>query len=649
MRWGTASTLALLAVLALTPRVGAHALLRQSNPEGGAVLQQSPEAVTIAFTEQPEPKLSVIRVLDSAGRAVDRGQVLAVPGHPAELRVPLEPLVKGVYTVSWRTVSRVDGHVTGGAFAFGVGISPSGALLTEVSAPPPSPLAVAARWGLYVGLSGLLGAAWVWTVALRDPPHFEGWYLWTAWGISIGGVVALGVAQAADAGVGIGRVLETALGRALWWRALPILTAGVAIGVGRLPRPHRRRIALAVIGAAAVGAMLAHVLAGHAGASAGVWRWANITIQWAHFTAVGAWTGGLAALLMALRGAPDPRKAVAARRFSTGAGVAIVAVAATGVLRAVDEVGRWEALLTTDFGRLVLVKAGLLVVLAALGAVNRYLSVPAASRSLGGLRRVGGMELAVAGVVLAVVGELTGFAPPSLLQQASRPVSALVVSGADYATSVRLRLEVTPGLPGPNRFVARVVDYDTARPVAAERVTLRFTSLDRPDIGPSTLVLSRAGDGIYEGQGTNLSLDGRWAVSVVVERGITSVEVPVTITARNRPETIRTITAPGQPTLYSIDLPGNRLLDTYLDPGRPGFNEFHATFIDARGSELSIPRLATMLAARPGQTPQAIPVRRFGPGHFIGDAQLGPGDWRLDVIATTGDGEVLQAYLEVHL
>ena len=643
------SALALLGLLALAAPASAHALLRQSDPAAGAVLDRSPEAVTITFTEQPEPTLSFIRVLNSTGGAVPEGPTEAVPGQPLDLRVSLRPLSKGLYTVSWRTVSRVDGHVTGGAFAFGVGITPSATTQPQSTTPPPSPGAVASKWGLYVGLSGLLGAAWVWSIVLRMPPSWGTRYLWIVWACAALGLVGFGAAQAADAGVGIARLLQSALGLALWGRALPILAAGIAIVGVQLSRPPRTPIALGIVGVSASAGMLAQVLAGHAGAGSGPWRWPNVADQWVHFSAVGAWIGGLAALLVAVRGAPDEDKAKAARRFSTGAGIAIGVVAITGVLRAIDEVGSWGALFSTDFGRLVLVKAGLLVVLAALGAINRYRSVPAAPGTLRGLRRVGGAELATAGLVLAVTGVLTGLPPSTLAQGGPAAPPPLVVSGSDFATSVRVRLEVAPGLPGPNQFIAHIADYDTGRSIAADRVTLRFTKPDRPDIGVSTLGLSRAAGGTYQGQGINLSLDGQWTIAAVIERGRESVEVPLALTARSLPQRIRTIEAPGQPTLYSIDLPGNRVLDLYLDPGHPGLNEVHATYIAAAGGELPVPEPAQFTVARSGSAPTALPVRRLGPGHFVADAQLAPGDWELNVTATATDGQVLRVRLTFHI
>ena len=88
---------------------------------------------------------------------------------------------------------------------------------------------------------------------------------------------------------------------------------------------------LVLVGAAAAAAMLAHVLAGHAAANPGPWERANVAVQWIHFAAVGAWIGGLAALLTGLPAVGREERARATRRFSTAAAFLLGAVAATGV------------------------------------------------------------------------------------------------------------------------------------------------------------------------------------------------------------------------------------------------------------------------------------------------------------------------------
>ena len=638
-----------LGALAIAPRVSAHALLLQANPANGATLAGPPQVVTLTFTEDPEPSLSSVRVLTPSGRQVSRGPAHVVPGRPSTLRVDLDPLSTGVYTVTWRTVSRVDGHVTGGAFAFGVGVTPSAESVSEVTSPPPSVLGGVARWMLYAGLSVLIGAGWVWTLAFPGAAAGSWRILWVAWIAAALGIVGLEEAQRADAGVDIARFMQTSLGYSLEWRALPLVAIAGSLVTGGPLTGLGRRVCLAVVGVLTLLAILAHIEGGHAAAASGAWRPVNLMVQWLHVSAVGAWIGGLAALVVALGRAPDDDRTAAVRRFSTVAGVLIVVVAATGTARAIDEVGSWGGLITTRYGQLVLVKAGLLILLGVLGALNRYRSVPAAARTLVGLRRIGAAELVVAAVTFMIAAVLTQSAPAIFAVHAAGNTTRIVATGNDFATSVRARLQVDPGLPGPNRFVADLRDYDTGQPIQTSRVSLRFVSADRPDLGPSTLNLTRTSNRTYQGQGPNLSLEGKWNVVVSVERGVNSVEIPLTVVVPSQPQRVRTIQAPGQPTLYSIDLSGGRVLDAYLDPGRAGFNEVHATYIDAAGRELPVPGLATMTMNRQGTAPIALPVRRFGPGHFIGDATLGRGEWQLEIVATTAGGEVLRTRLTIRL
>ena len=101
---------------------GAHALLRESDPAAGSSLEKAPDRVVLTFTERPEEGLSGIQVLDTGGKPVQRGESAPVSGAPLRLAVGLGDLADGTYTVSWRIVSKDDGHVTAGSFAFGVGV-----------------------------------------------------------------------------------------------------------------------------------------------------------------------------------------------------------------------------------------------------------------------------------------------------------------------------------------------------------------------------------------------------------------------------------------------------------------------------------------------------------------------------------------------
>ena len=100
------AALILLGLMLVSPSAQAHALLKGSEPTDGSQLQKSPSAVLLTFTEDPDPALSIVHVIDSNGNDVEKGKARAVPGAPDELIVEVGSLPNGVYTVSWRTVSR---------------------------------------------------------------------------------------------------------------------------------------------------------------------------------------------------------------------------------------------------------------------------------------------------------------------------------------------------------------------------------------------------------------------------------------------------------------------------------------------------------------------------------------------------------------
>ncbi|MDQ4130468.1 MAG: copper resistance protein CopC, partial [Actinomycetota bacterium] len=212
-----------LFVVAPAAPASAHALLRTSEPADGARVETAPSLVTLVFTEQPEPGLASVQVLDPSGGSVERGPPEPVAGNPLSLRVPLKPLPEGAYTVAWRVVSRVDGHVTAGAVAFGVGVAPKDVASTGVGrvlqAPPPSPLEVVGRVAFLAGLVALLGAGVVGAVAFRGLPAGVRPVVAGAWATSMLAVLALFETQRKAAGSAVGDFLATYLGRALLARA----------------------------------------------------------------------------------------------------------------------------------------------------------------------------------------------------------------------------------------------------------------------------------------------------------------------------------------------------------------------------------------------------------------------------------------------
>jgi copper transport protein len=645
-RVGIAVGAGVLLALALPQPAGAHAILSSSDPAEGERLTEAPQAVVLRFTEAPELALSTVTLLDRSGAPLETGQPAAVPGDAGALAVTVPDLEQDVYTVTWRTVSKVDGHPSAGTFAFGVGVSPlqvAPAVAPAVETPEPSPLEMAGRLILFLGLGLVVGATWVGALVFVECPwpvrRTAGW----AWGASVIGLTLLAVAQWQGSEVGFAQFLPTAPGRALLYRAGAVALAGTALLAAAL-WPRSRRTWLLLAGVAGAGAILAHVIAGHA-AARGDLAWAKVLAQWVHFLAVGVWLGGLAALLLGVRGKPSELKGAAVRRFSAVAAYALAAVAVTGLLRAVNEVGSWADLFTTGYGQLVLVKVALLLGLAGLGAINRYRNVPRAGTSLTGLRRISGGELTLAIGALAAAAVLATLVPPAQAPAAARTPAAFTARGSDFATSVRARLEVNPAIPGPNRFDLRVTDYDTGEPVDAQRVSLGFSYLGGADVADSRLDLRPTENGAYRATGSNLSIGGPWQVTALVQRGTDSVEVPLQVATLC--EALEIPGQGGEPTIYTVEVPETGSVEGYLISLGGGQTEVHFTFLDAQGRPVNVEGDPAMLAGQRGQEPHELQPEFLSRGHYFAVARLTPGDWRFDGAATGGENSLAGCFEQV--
>lgn len=642
-RLAVVAALVLGAAIALPRATAAHALLQAADPAAGSTLDEAPAAVILTFGEAPDPKLSTIKVLDTAGIDHVAGPVSVVADRADQLTVPVAPIEDGVYTVAWRTVSAVDGHVAAGAYAFGVGVAPEqqpASAAVGMGEGDPWPAAVA-RWLLYLGLAALLGATFVAYFVTAEPSRDLTRLAVIGWVAAALGTTAVIAVQWVDVGAAISAIVASSIGIGSVARVLIIAVTGLAVAMlARRPAAVREPLA-GMVAMLAAATMLVDVLTGHA--ASGPATPLQVLAQWLHGVGAGLWIGGLAALLLTIRGIPGEAKARAIRRFSTWAAVALVVVAATGLLRAVQEIGSLEALLTTDFGRVVLAKSGIFVCLAALGAVNRFRNVRAAERTLTPVRRVGAVEVALGIAVLLLSAVLVNLAPPSTA--ASHPTAApssVVATAHDFGTTVRMTLTVSPGAAGFDHFEATLVDYDSGLASDASAVSLRFALASQSGVGGSSLDMTPAEPGRFTASGANLSLDGIWRVTATITSPSGSVEVPVVLATKVPSQEVHSVVTAGAPTIDSVHLSGGRSLQAYLDPGAAGANELHLTFFDASGQELPI-QSATLVLAPVGEPAEILSPRLLEPGHFVAETSPSTGPLGLDVVAPDPDGGVLHA------
>jgi len=105
--------------------------------------------------------------------------------------------------------------------------------------------------------------------------------------------------------------------------------------------------------------------------------------DWIHIMSASIWAGGLIAITTAVMPAlvkrPEQRNKVVsaiALRFTTVALVSVLLILVSGIFNTWYEIGSLQALIDSPYGRFVTAKIIIMMMLIALGATNRYSSIP---------------------------------------------------------------------------------------------------------------------------------------------------------------------------------------------------------------------------------------------------------------------------------
>ncbi|MFD9690481.1 FixH family protein [Kitasatospora sp. NPDC059088] len=429
---GTLGTLLALMLAGAAP-ASAHATLDSTDPSQNSVVATAPPAVTLTFSEAVSLSSDSVRVLDPAGKAVDTGNPAHADGKGNTARVGLSSgLANGTYTVAWRAVSE-DSHPVGGAFTFSIGAPSDTSVSTTALQGAKADGLVAALYGtgrtvayaafaLLAGVAAFVLVCWPAGAARRPVQRL----LMTGWTALLASTVAVlmlrgpyergsGVGQALDLSL-VRATLDERIGTALAARLLllaaagiflsllvgqlgqppkPVATAGSASGSGSgsgtdadaephdddteaaelheleqraAARPQREaRIGLGVAGLVlAVALSATWVGADHA--SVGIQVWLALPFGILHLIAMALWLGGLASLLVALR---EGVGAEVVDRFSRIAFGSVAVLAVTGVYQSWRGLGSWSALTGTEYGKLLLVKTGCVVVMLGVAWISR--------------------------------------------------------------------------------------------------------------------------------------------------------------------------------------------------------------------------------------------------------------------------------------
>ncbi len=544
----------------------AHANLVRSEPQTEAVLDASPDRVTIWFTEPMEARFSSIQVLNSDGARVDNEDSTIDANDLTVMSVSLPPLPDGTYTVAWRNLSTIDGHTLRGSFIFFVG-EPSAA--APVSAADSNaahspllhvPYEPVIRWFVLLGALALTGglafellvSAPVLTAAgTRSPlgrlrPRLRSRSQRLLW-LSLIALLAaslvqllmqaallfeISIPQAAGAPA-VEILQQTDWGRMWLWRAGAAALTAVLFLLPLIVRFRRRplqerltTITLSLALLASLGILFTISLTSHAAATLGIARYALIN-DMLHLIAAAVWVGGLLQLIantpLFIGGISQSARRHAlsrlVRRFSAAAALSVLVLTLTGAYSAWAQVTDFSAL-STPYGIVLQSKVLVIALVLAVAAVNLIWIRPrlrGSSSAAVWLRRTVIAEIVLVVLIIFIVGILTALEPAR--QAASRllPPQQQALTFTDTVESADITFAIEPARVGANTLTVSLADRLGSPIEDATEVRLRLSYLDE-DFGEESVPAVNIGGGEYQIADSTISITGAYQAEILVQR-----------------------------------------------------------------------------------------------------------------------------------
>jgi copper transport protein len=496
------SALALGGIAGGSAPASAHASVVDTDPLDGSVLTTSPDRLRVTFNETIRLSADAVELYDSTGKPVSA----RVTGQGSSLAVSPEQLAAGTYALTWRVIS-ADGHPVAGSLSFSV-VRPSATVVDPPSGPvveAGSPLAEVHHGIAYAVLLLAVGLL-VFRVFLLPEHAVAAEATSRLERLLLTAAVIAGVLSATLAALDAGS-----------WLSSGLVVVGLAVAVAGARKGAFSSVSTWTrVGlVAALLALASETVVGHTRAAEPVVG--VILVDLAHLAAGAVWFGGLVGLALALPSLAR-RGSLAVEtvsRFSTWGAAALAILVSAGLVLTWRIVQTWDNLWHSPFGHVLLVKVGLVAVVAGVAAVNRFVLLPRSRAAVGHEATVHMTTLVwrtvllEAGLIVAVL-LVTGF-----LVDRSPQVDQDVAAGGTGTQSAligdyRVFATLAPSSVGSNRLRVQIQDLG-GEPVDVKTwPTVSVHSADL-DLGPRALVNDDVGT---RETTVILPTPGRWEIQV---------------------------------------------------------------------------------------------------------------------------------------
>tara|TARA_B100000809_G_scaffold4286_1_gene4439 strand:+ start:1213 stop:3993 length:2781 start_codon:yes stop_codon:yes gene_type:complete len=533
------------------PFAAAHPFTEETIP---SLTSSSPTGVTeviVYFSEPVEINFSILKVLDSNGSQIDNKDTSYYEGEES-LVVTTSPLEDGVYTVSTKVLSKIDGHLVPDAFLFTIGnVVVDPALLgqrgpSEIVFLPEAGARFPGLVGQTIVLGAVIASLIIWgtqnkQLIREELDKIESFHHGKFMSITGIGLVLIFVSNILMITVQTIRLetspidaIQTSFGTTWIVRmSITVILLGIWFWLYRKKvLSKKNQIPMLVVMLALIGTSS---LIGHGAASG---ETSALVLDYIHNLVAAVWIGGIFYFIFTLLPTISQLKELKREKMSLVLipRFSIVFIIAVGIVIITGPTLMWflesdVGLITESiYGQLIILKISIAAIMIGLGGFAQFKLQKNAEKNLQSgkitvhkkLRRSLKVDAGLGILLLGVVALLTnGTLPAGEIQKVDAQEIIYGFKITEFTENTKFDIEISPFSSGVNTIIIKVSDLDNKPLYDSDQIKVKVSN---PSKNISTIeipmeIIKENKDSPTEFQGElTFGFSGEWQVEIEAQR-----------------------------------------------------------------------------------------------------------------------------------
>lgn len=542
----------LLLILSMSiPYAAAHPFTTETSPSSASNASVGTTEVITHFSEPIEIDFSSLKVLDSHGEQIDNKDSKYFDGDNS-LIVTTPPLEEGVYTVTSKVLSKIDGHLIDSAFIFAVGDakidvrSSHNQNVSELVFLPEAGARLPGLVGQTIVLGAVIASMIIWgtqnkQIIKKELGKLESFHhgkFMTITGIGlvlifVSNIMMLAV-QTIRLETSVFDVIQTNFGN--MWLIRMIITV-ILLGLwfvmdrkNNLSMKNKIPILVVTLGLIGTSSLIGH------GAASG--ETPAVILDYIHNFMAAVWIGGIIYFVFTLlptfsqleEAKREKMTLVLIPRFS------IMFIVAVGIVVITGPTLMWflesdVGLITESiYGKLILVKISIAVIMVGLGGYFQFKIQKKAEKGLQSgsiavykkLKRSLKFDVVLGIALLGVVALLTnGTLPAGEIKQVDAQKVSYDFTTIEFSENTKFDIKITPFSSGTNIILVKVSDLENKPLNDSNEIKVKISNPQRnisPIEIPMKIIKQDEGKPVeFQGELT-FGFSGQWQVEIETQR-----------------------------------------------------------------------------------------------------------------------------------